>query len=202
MYLYFVTGFLPFVILEIEQSNMNNIHTALLTLIVVLACDEYNVLTMSTLCGLAENDVNFIRTYTNSPTCLPERAAFLSGTYTLNQGWYNNYLGFSVSSNGIVDETCASWCSDKCKYYIATKMQNNTLDFFANIGYNVYLCGKVDMDGSIINLPSQSNSTGTRFHSAPGLASYGRFRTANIKICEIKSITMHHLNMTDNNAHP
>ena len=123
---------------------------------------QYSLMNMPTLRGIASQGVNFIRTYTNSPQCVPGRSAFMTGRHTHLQGGYSNNLGFAMSSNGTLDSQCVKLYNEDTCIYFGTKMQNNNytlLDAMKQIGYQTYLYGKVDIAGGIIELPSQKNAT-------------------------------------------
>ena len=70
------------------------------------------------------------------------------------------------SDGKTVDGACSGYYGDKmCEYFYSFQQANYTLlDAMKDIGYNVYLYGKVDVGGNIIELPSQSNATADGFH--------------------------------------
>ena len=123
---------------------------------------QYNLIHMPMLKSLSLQGVNFIRTYTNSPECVPSRAAFMTGRHTHKQGAFNNNMGFAISSNGKYDKYCIkTYDKQTCKYLGHTVQNNNytLLDAMENIGYEVYLYGKIDMGGGIVQMSKYKKNT-------------------------------------------
>lgn len=165
---------------------------------------QYSLINMPTLHSLSSQGVNFIRTYTNSPQCVPGRCAMMTGRHTHHQGAYSNNLGFALSSNGTMDITCKSQYSEETCDYFGTKMQNNNytlVDAMEDIGYNVYLYGKVDIGGNVIHLSSQSNASADGFHGAPTLQIITRSASIN-KPTKDSPASSSMLNDNDKHVHP
>ena len=165
---------------------------------------QYSLINMPTLRSIASQGVNFIRTYTNAPQCVPGRSAMMTGRHTHHQGAYSNNLGFGLSSNGTLDESCIQQYSEETCLYFGTKMQNNNytlLDAMQEIGYDVYLYGKLDIGGNIIHLPSQANASADGFHGAPTLQVIARSAAID-KPTKSSPASKSMLNDNDKHVHP
>lgn len=136
---------------------------------------QYGVAQLPLFTHLADNGVNFIRTYSNSPICVAGRCALMTGRYSHSTGCINNNMGFFLSPNGTIDENCesnygADTCRDKGK-----EIQNNTgtwVEYFQSINYDVYMYGKMDIGGAILqdfNSNGETLVNGDGFHDGPQL---------------------------------
>ena len=78
----------------------------------------YSLMEMPNLRGLAGKGTNMVRTYTNSPQCVPGRAALISGLRTDQSKTFTNNIGFAASSNGTIDPSCMNYYNaSTCQYW-------------------------------------------------------------------------------------
>eukprot|EP01084_Bolivina_argentea_P062093 113537_1 len=117
-----------------------------------------------------------IRTYTNSPQCVPGRTTFISGLRTDQTKTFSNNMGFAAASNGTLDEQCiTAYNSSTCRKWANLQKLNYTLiDALTSIGYNIYLYGKMDTGANIIEQKVYKNASAAGFHGGPGLATLTR----------------------------
>ena len=162
---------------------------------------------MPNLRKILNEGTSFISTYTGSPQCVPGRAVLFSGRRTDEQGAYNNNMGWGKSSNNkTIDSACSGFYGNKtCEWFASFQNYNYTiLDAMIDNGYNVYLYGKVDVGGGIIELPSQSNSTADGFHHGPdpewGLPIFTRSANIQKALVGLKN-PMNITNDNNNNVH-
>eukprot|EP01084_Bolivina_argentea_P272946 464844_1 len=121
------------------------------------------LMTMPNLRSIANAGTQFVNTYTNSPICVTGRACLFTGRRIDNNKAFNNGMGFGMASDGItLDKNCVKWynkttCRDTFGKFQA--LNYTLLDAMQDIGYDVYLYGKVDIGAGILQLPSQANAT-------------------------------------------
>ena len=145
---------------------------------------------MPNLRRLAESGTNFVRTYAESPQCVPSRASMFTGRRTHEiQAWSNEIgvalgipctlplplltLGLdAVPSSQEPDPVCLGYYGDRlCREWGAKANVTATLlDSMRGLGYQMNLYGKVDVGAGILNDPQEGNSTCNGFHSGPSLS--------------------------------
>ena len=101
--------------------------------------------------GLAADGVNFIRTYSNNPQCVPSRTSMLAGRRTDQIRAFSNSIGLARDPSGSLDETCvkvydAATCAD------FGREQNVSRTFFDDLAsaIDVAIFGKVDVGHNIL----------------------------------------------------
>eukprot|EP01084_Bolivina_argentea_P020443 38010_1 len=141
--------------------------------------------------NLAKKGSTLIRHYTSSPQCVPGRTTLFSGRRIDQSGGYNNAMGWGLTSDGkAVDPECERMYNKKtCKRFGNLQIYNLTVyEAMKNIGYNVYLYGKVDVGGGIIyssannsHFDNQTNGDDPGFHGGPINGIPKETRSANIQ---------------------
>ena len=139
---------------------------------------QYSLMDMHNLRDLANKGTNMIRTYTNSPQCVPGRTTFLSGLRTDETKTFSNNMGFAAASNGSIDVGCTKYYNHStCHDWKKLQGLNYTfVDALADMGYNIYLYGKMDTGADIIE--DYTNLSADGWHGGPSLATVTR--SANI----------------------
>lgn len=125
---------------------------------------------------------NFVRTYANSPQCVPSRASMCTGRRTDQIEAWSNEKGLAASPSGELDETCVLYFgSAQCSAYAKTQRYNETI-FTAldKAGYGVNLYGKVDIGAGLLNNHTLKDVVGaTGWHNPPTISI--ATRTADIR---------------------
>lgn len=129
----------------------------------------YSLMEMPNLRGLAAKGTNMIRTYTNSPQCVPGRAALISGLRTDQSKTFTNNIAFAASSNGTLDPSCMLYYNTStCQYWKELQNLNLTfVDALLDMGYNIYINGKMDTGAFIIEQPQYKNGSMDGWHNGP-----------------------------------
>lgn len=96
---------------------------------------------------------SFVRTYANSPQCVPSRASMCTGRRTDQIEAWSNEKGLASSPHGELDETCVKYFgAKKCTEYAKTQRYNETMfTAMSALGYGVDLYGKVDIGAGLLN---------------------------------------------------
>jgi len=159
-------------------------------------------LQMPNLRKLASEGTNFVRTYAESPQCVPSRASMFTGRFTHTIKAWSNEMGVAVvPSTGEVDASCkASYSEFLCRKWGAQANVTATLlDSMRENGYEMNLYGKVDVGAGIISDAKEGNATCNGYHSGPSLNICTR--TADIRR-PTKPQPLKITNDLDNNVHP
>ena len=125
--------------------------------------------------SLAKEGVNFARTYTPAPQCVPGRAAMLTGLRTDQCRAFDNGNGIAAEPSGAVDATCASlYDAATCEAWAADQKHNGSLfDGVAAVApaYDLAVIGKIDMGANALERHGNTPNVtwGTGFHSGPSL---------------------------------
>ncbi|EGB02649.1 hypothetical protein AURANDRAFT_68689, partial [Aureococcus anophagefferens] len=125
--------------------------------------------------SLAKEGINFARTYTPAPQCVPGRAAMLTGLRTDQCRAFDNGNGIAAEPSGAVDATCASLYDEKtCGAWAADQKHNGSLfDGVAAVApaYDLAVIGKIDMGANAMQRHGNTPNVtwGTGFHSGPSL---------------------------------
>lgn len=113
---------------------------------------------------------SFVRTYANSPQCVPSRASMCTGRRTDQIEAWNNEKGLALSPDGQLDDTCVKlYGKDQCKKYGSTQNYSETI-FTAldKLGYSINLFGKVDIGAGLLNDKKlQGIVTADGYHGGP-----------------------------------
>ena len=95
---------------------------------------------------LSSEGTNFVRTYVNSPQCVPSRTSMCTGRRTDQIQTWSNEKGLAASLDGTLDDGCVSFYGkDQCASW--AKQQNYSETIFtglAKLGYGVNLYGKIE----------------------------------------------------------
>ena len=135
---------------------------------------QYSLMDMPNLRTLALKGSIFTNHYASSPQCVPGRTTLFSGRRTDQQRGFNNGMGWAMSINGSrVDPACQNYYNKAtCERWGKLQNINYTIfDGLIGIGYDVYLYGKVDVGGDIIQEPGQENASVNGFHNGPNIGS-------------------------------
>lgn len=159
---------------------------------------------MPNLRQLASEGTNFVRTYAESPQCVPSRASMFTGRYTHEIKAWSNEQGIAViPSTGEVDPTCKKFYGEKlCRQWGKEQNVSATLfDSMKDNGYFMHLYGKVDVGAGLLGSenPSQANATANGFHSGPSIGICTR--SADIRR-PTKPAPLDITDDTQNNVHP
>jgi len=139
--------------------------------------------------ALADRGTNFIRTYANSPQCVPSRSSMMTGRHTHKIGAWSNSMGLAHrfnSSEGAeehVDKGCkTAWNQSICWQIKAWQpnVTSSTPDILRGLrdaGVNVHVFGKVDIGFGI--LEDFAHATEDGFHG--GAAMPVQTRSADIR---------------------
>ena len=159
--------------------------------------------------ALADRGTNFIRTYANSPQCVPSRSSMMTGRHTHKIGAWSNSMGLAHrfnSSEGAeehVDKGCkTAWNQSICWQIKAWQpnVTSSTPDILRGLrdaGVNVHVFGKVDIGFGI--LEDFAHATEDGFHG--GAAMPVQTRSADIRGPTKENPTsITHTNV--NNVHP
>jgi len=102
--------------------------------------------------SLASEGVNFVRTYTPSPQCVPARTAMVTGRRTDQIRCFENGIGIAASLNGTLDlncldkfdeETCTTWKNEQ-------GVIETFYDTIETAGLDVQLFGKLDVGANTL----------------------------------------------------
>lgn len=158
-------------------------------------------LQMPNLRNLANEGVNFLKTYAESPQCVPSRASMFTGRYTSDIKAWSNEVGVAMAPSGQVDQACKLYYGEaQCSNWGAQANVTSTLpDAMKSLGYEMNLYGKVDVGAGILDDPKQGNATVNGFHSGPTLNICTR--TADIRK-PTKPVPLKMTNDMNNNVHP
>eukprot|EP01084_Bolivina_argentea_P070207 127654_1 len=183
---------MAFAVISAQQQQPN---------IIFLMCDsmdgrnmdptsfQYNLMHMPNLRSIADQGVSFVRHYTNSPKCVPGRVAMFTGRRIDQIKTFGNKMGLAMDSKqNFLDPACVDFYGvEVCEKWGKLQGLNYTLfDAMTDIGYDVYLYGKLDIGGYITERIKEKTledgfSYATGFHKGPphgGLAD--STRSANI----------------------
>ena len=125
--------------------------------------------------SLAAEGVNFVRTYTPSPQCVPGRAAMLTGLRTDQIRAFDNGNGIAAEPDGTLDAACATlYDAATCARWASAQRHNGSLfDGVAAVAaatHDLAIIGKIDMGANALSVHAKANVTwGTGFHSGPSL---------------------------------
>jgi len=170
---------------------------------------QFPLMSMPNLRSLAAQGTTLTRHYASSPQCVPGRTTLFSGRRIDESGGYNNGMGWGLTSDGAaVDPQCAAYYNaDACRRFGQNLQRFNAtlFDVLSQIGYDVFLIGKVDVGAGIIesgdaHFDAQTNGTADGFHGGPSATSGLQIetRSANIKrATKGKPVA----DETDNNVH-
>jgi len=162
----------------------------------------YDRVRMPNLRSLADEGVNFVRTYAASPQCVPSRTTMFTGRHTHNIKAWSNSQGLAQDpSQKTLDSSCETFYDrDQCKSFAEEQNLNATLvDTLEAARCDVCLFGKVDVGAGIIESRGQENSTADGFHNGPTLSITGR--SSDIRKAT-KPDPLQITNDTDNYVHP
>ena len=144
--------------------------------------DIYGAMQMPNLRRIANQGTQFVNHYTNSPQCVPGRTCHFTGRRTDEIHTWSNEMGIALYVNqSLADPDCIKYYgNDTCFQFGAKQNVNYTLlSGLQDIGYNVYLYGRMDVGAGIIDLPSQNYSDADGWHDGPNIAI--TTRSANIQ---------------------
>lgn len=134
--------------------------------------DIYGATNMPNLRAIADKGTQFVNHYTNSPQCVPGRTCRFTGRRTNEIRTWSNEMGIALYVNqSVADPHCIKYYGNDTCFEIGKK-QNVTyhlLSGLEEIGYNVYLYGRMDVGAGIIELPSQSHSDADGWHNGPSI---------------------------------
>lgn len=121
----------------------------------------------------AKQGTNFVRTYANSPQCVPSRSSMCTGRRTDQIEAWSNEKGLAASEDGTLDKTCIYFYgTDQCAAW--AKMQNYSETIFSGLqrlGYGVKLYGKVDIGAGLMNDPKvRETVSASGWHQGANLA--------------------------------
>lgn len=157
---------------------------------------------MPNLQALAASGTNFVRTYAESPQCVPSRASMFTGRYTHEIKAWSNEMGVPlIPSTGEPDPSCKQFYgAELCqKWGAEANVTATLLDSMRANGYEMNLYGKVDVGAGIIQDAKEGNSTCNGYHSGPSLGICTR--SADIRR-PTKPLPLEITNDEDNNVHP
>ena len=159
--------------------------------------------------ALADRGTNFIRTYANSPQCVPSRSSMMTGRHTHKIGAWSNSMGLAHRFNGSegaeehVDKGCkTAWNQSICWQIKAWQpnVTSSTPDILRGLrdaGVNVHVFGKVDIGFGI--LEDFKHATEDGFHGGAAMAV--QTRSADIRgPTKENPMSITHTNV--NNVHP
>ena len=121
----------------------------------------YDTMKMPNLRSIADEGTQFINHYTNSPQCVPGRAVLFTGRRIDQIRTYSNQMGIALFVNqSKADPNCIkSYGNATCFELGAAQNVNYTLlSGLEEIGYKVYLSGRMDVGAGITSLHSQKDS--------------------------------------------
>jgi arylsulfatase A-like enzyme len=131
----------------------------------------WNKVSLPHMRGLAAKGVNFARTYTASPQCVPSRTSMITSRYVHETSTYNNGIGIAASTaTGKLDSHCVSdWGEAQCAAFQKLQGINATfLDHLhrqANMSLNLF--GRFDIGAGILD--ECNTCSGDGFHGGPDL---------------------------------
>eukprot|EP01084_Bolivina_argentea_P192347 330242_1 len=132
----------------------------------------YGAMQMPNLRKIAEQGTQFVNHYTNSPQCVPGRTCHFTGRRTDQIRTWSNEMGIALYVNqSTADPDCIKYYGNETCFQLG-KAQNvnyTLLSGLQQVGYNVYLYGRMDVGAGIIDLPSQNYSDADGWHNGPGL---------------------------------
>ena len=132
----------------------------------------YNTMQMPNLRAIADEGTQFINHYTNSPQCVPGRSCLITGRRIDQIRTWSNEMGIALFVNqSKADPICVkSYGNSTCFALGAVQNVNYTLlSGLEDVGYTVYLNGRMDVGAGITSLPSQPDSDSDGWHKGPKL---------------------------------
>lgn len=130
---------------------------------------------LPTMQSLAAAGVNFARTYSASPQCVPSRSATVTSHYPHEIRAWNNGIGIAQNTRtGGLDANCvAQWSRQQCEAFAALQRVNTTIiDAFVDANYTMGMFGRFDFGNGI--LQDWNGTTGDGFHGGPDITILSR----------------------------
>jgi len=133
----------------------------------------YNVVSTPAFESLASTGMNFVRTYTPAPQCVPGRVATFTSLHTHKSlGWNNGQSLAADAKTGKLDgncvklysrETCEGWAKAQA-VHVKTTLDRE----LEQLGWNVTLIGKTDVGATV--LERFPNAWADGWHGGPSLS--------------------------------
>eukprot|EP00928_Gymnodinium_smaydae_P058384 TRINITY_DN4158_c0_g2_i1.p1 TRINITY_DN4158_c0_g2~~TRINITY_DN4158_c0_g2_i1.p1 ORF type:complete len:610 (-),score=140.58 TRINITY_DN4158_c0_g2_i1:49-1803(-) len=102
---------------------------------------------------LVDNGVNFVRSYSNNPMCVPSRTSMMTGRSVDRINVWGNRQGLAASPGGVLDDNCVKNNGEsKCRAW--AKEQGNPETIFSTmkgLGYKVHADGRLHIGAGMLN---------------------------------------------------
>lgn len=112
--------------------------------------------------NLMSQGMNFPRSYTSAPQCVPARSSLLAGRHTSDINVWDNWVGIVGvdGKEGRFDQYCVkTYGKDQCASFAKNQTVNGTfIDVLADSGYGIHLFGKVHAGAGLDRYPGQINA--------------------------------------------
>ncbi|KAJ1450325.1 alkaline-phosphatase-like protein [Pelagophyceae sp. CCMP2097] len=119
---------------------------------------------------LALSGVNFVRSYSPSPQCVPARVSMLTGLRPDQHRAFDNGHGLAADDSGKLDEACvAAYDAQLCESWAAEQLVRKTLFDVALDFVPVAVFGKLDV-GANAQARWGAGTSADGFHEGPNLA--------------------------------
>ena len=109
---------------------------------------------MPNLRSIADQGIQFVNHYTNSPQCVPGRTCHFTGRRTDQIHTWSNEMGIALYVNqSLADPHCVKYYGNETCFMLGAKQNVNytLLSGMEEVGYEVYLYGRMDVGAVFLN---------------------------------------------------
>eukprot|EP00928_Gymnodinium_smaydae_P084900 TRINITY_DN6818_c0_g1_i2.p1 TRINITY_DN6818_c0_g1~~TRINITY_DN6818_c0_g1_i2.p1 ORF type:complete len:544 (+),score=103.34 TRINITY_DN6818_c0_g1_i2:215-1633(+) len=102
---------------------------------------------------LGKKGANFVRSYSNSPMCVPSRTSMMTGRAVSTINVWGNRMGLAASPAGVLDERCVAVNGEElCKKWAKEQGYPETVfSAFKKLGYKVHMDGRIHIGAGMLN---------------------------------------------------